>query len=69
MRDSIKGFAIKPKVNANVILTIFSGSLAGVAKGVTYCGAESPAITDPYTMRIKISTLLFLILPTIVNRL
>ncbi|KAL9963573.1 hypothetical protein ACROYT_G027096 [Oculina patagonica] len=26
----------------------------GVAKGVTYCGAESPAVRDPSTWRIKI---------------
>lgn len=25
--------------------------------GVIFCGAESPTSTDPYTMRIKISTL------------
>ena len=52
-----EGFWIKPMVKANVILTLFSGSLACVAKGVIFCGAESPASTDPYTMRIKISTL------------
>ena len=29
---------------------------AGVAKGITYCGAESPPVRDPFTWSIKIST-------------
>jgi len=32
--------------------------LAGVAKGVTHCGAESPSIRDPTTWSIKISKVL-----------